>query len=115
MPPPAERSGPPVATAGPGTAPETAEATPENLGIDPGGRPQRRLRCERCLEVVSTRHAWDSMTCRCGALTVTGPPWAPSVRWTSSPGGGWSEVDDGEPGPAPPAHAAPIGYLRPQG
>lgn len=103
MPPPADPSGPPVATA-------------EDHRVDPGERPHRRLRCERCLEVVSTRHAWDAMTCRCGELMVTGTPWAPSVRWASSPGGGWSEVDedDGklEPDPEPPSHAVSIGYLR---
>jgi hypothetical protein len=51
------------------------------------------VRCEHCLDVLWTRHPWDSATCSCGELSLTGSPWSPTVRWATAPGGGWSELD----------------------
>jgi hypothetical protein len=81
-------------------------------------RPTVEVRCESCLAVVSTRHAWDAATCACGRLTVSGRPWRPTVAWLAAPGGGWTEtthedpdgraVDDDEQGE--PTAPRPIGY-----
>lgn len=95
---------------------------PADQGAAPraeGPRPAsgaRRFRCERCFDVVSTRHPWDVMACCCGELVVSGVPWDPAVRWSSGPGGGWTEVveqADEEPHGADDTAAAPrLGYLR---
>ena len=57
-------------------------------------RPVRRLRCESCLAILSTRHPWDQVSCRCGALTASGPPWRPRVFWIGGADTGWSDVTD---------------------
>jgi hypothetical protein len=81
------------------------------------------VRCESCRAVVSTRHAWDTVTCTCGQLTVSGRPWRPTIAWLAAPGGGWTETThdlavgaddrdadgDGDVPPNPVAQR-PIGY-----
>ena len=63
--------------------------------------------------VLATRHAWDKVTCECGALTLTGRR---KVFWLGRPGGGWSEVHDELVVPAAdaekdlPEHARRIGF-----
>ena len=93
-----------------GEAAENDPAPP----AEPG--PTRRVRCEHCFEVLWTRHPWDSVTCRCGELSLTGLPWSPTVRWASAPGGGWVELDPStsEEPDEPTEHHPPIriGYLR---
>jgi hypothetical protein len=79
-----------------------------------------RVRCETCRSVVSTRHAWDSVTCACGSLTVSGRPTKPRVAWVARPGGGWSEAHEGvaaegdepddEASDAAPPASRPIGF-----
>jgi hypothetical protein len=63
-----------------------------------------RLRCESCSTIISTRHAWDHVTCACGALSASGRPWRPTIHWLATSGGGWTDLDDGvattDPSPA---------------
>jgi hypothetical protein len=80
------------------------------------------VRCESCRSVVSTRHAWDAVTCACGRLTVSGRPTKPTVAWIATPGGGWSEAggseadrgdgddQDGDAHDAPVTPRRPIGF-----
>lgn len=67
--------------------PDAAPA--EDGGASP---PPIEIRCEACRTVVSTRHAWEAVTCACGALTVSGRPSKPRVSWVARPGAGWSEA-----------------------
>ncbi len=71
---------------------------PDTQATDEGasGRPTVEVRCESCLAVVSTEHAWDAVTCACGSLTVSGRPWRPTIAWLAAPGGGWSEAARGD-------------------
>jgi len=89
------------------------DAPAEDRGGDP---PPIEIRCEACRTVVSTRHAWEAVTCACGALTVSGRPSKPRVSWVAQPGAGWSVAveepvaedpdDDAAARPAP----RPIGF-----
>jgi len=88
-------------------------------GADPGraGRsgPVIHIRCERCFAVLRTRHPWDTVDCRCGALTLSGRPWRPHISCRVVPGGGWSQVAaEPEPDVATPAARGleQIGYGR---
>lgn len=77
-----------------------AEPPPQDAGQADDPAPDslaRRIRCELCLEVLHTRHAWDSVSCRCRSLTLSGPPGRPHVAWIGGPGGGWSDVTDLQP------------------
>ncbi len=64
-------------------------------------RRAERVRCARCLGVVATSHAWEVVTCACGAVTVSGLPWRLRVDWSASSPGGWSYVEDADPEPEP--------------
>jgi len=68
----------------------------------PVRRRPRRLRCESCLEVLTLAHAWEVVTCSCGALTLSGRPARPAVHWLSRPGGGWTDLDTGADAAAGP-------------
>jgi len=46
-----------------------------------------------------TTHAWEHVTCACGAVTVSGVPWRPRVDWRATPFGGWSFLDEDAPEP----------------
>lgn len=69
----------------------------------PADRRAQRVRCARCLGVVATSHAWEVVTCPCGAVTVSGRPWRLRVDWSATSAGGWSYVEeagaDGDPRP----------------
>lgn len=58
-----------------------------------------RVRCARCLGVVATSHAWEVVTCACGAVTVSGLPWRLRVEWSALSPGGWSYAEDADPEP----------------
>jgi hypothetical protein len=60
-------------------------------------RPAARVRCESCLAVLSLRHHWDTATCSCGAVMVSGRPHKPTVHWLSGPGRGWTELEAASP------------------
>ena len=82
-----------------------------------GRRTPRRIRCDGCLDVLQTRTAWDSTSCRCGSLQLSGVPWRPQISWLGRPGTGWSDVTDDEPEPEPDqdGETAPSRRLRPFG
>ena len=61
-------------------------------GPGPESRRPRPVRCEGCGAVLVLAHPFDVRTCLCGAVSVSGRPWRPTVTWLSRPGGGWSEV-----------------------
>jgi hypothetical protein len=73
------------------------DSTPAEEGAP---RPAVAVRCESCGSVVSTTHPWDTVTCACGRLTVSGRPWQPTIAWLAAPGSGWSTAneDDGDAG-----------------
>lgn len=56
----------------------------------------RRVQCARCLDVVWTTHPWERVTCACGSVAVSGPPWRPRVDWWAAAPGGWSFVEGGD-------------------
>ena len=75
---------------------------------------KRRFRCEGCRAVLESLHAWDSVTCSCGSLTVSGPPNNPRISWAGIPGSGWSDVTDlDDAGDHPARDPAAFGYGRP--
>ncbi|HML00777.1 MAG TPA: hypothetical protein VK428_11350 [Acidimicrobiales bacterium] len=78
-------------------------------------RTPRKIRCEGCLDVLQTRTAWDSTSCRCGSLVLSGVPWRPQISWLGHPGTGWSDVTHDEPEPEEGAETAPSRRLRPFG
>ena len=83
---------------------------PEDDGATPA---PIEVRCEACRSVVSTRHAWDTVTCACGSLTVSGRPTKPRVSWIARPGGGWSRAGDddaAEDAEDPAPVSRPIGF-----
>jgi hypothetical protein len=66
-----------------------------------------------CGSVIESVHPWDSVTCDCGRLSLSGGPERPQVYWKAEPGSSWTDLggdidDDGEnpeptePPPAPP-------------
>jgi len=58
--------------------------------------------------VLTLRHAWDTASCSCGALLLSGRPSQPAVHWLSRPGGGWTEIaDDQELSPRAPIDPEP--------
>ena len=60
-----------------------------------------RVRCARCLDVVWSANPWERVSCRCGAVTLSGLPWRPRVDWYATSAGGWSFVEDGAVGEVP--------------
>lgn len=45
------------------------------------------------MDVIASMHAWDAVTCRCGGVSVSGPPRRPRVDWWAGPPAGWSFVE----------------------
>jgi hypothetical protein len=62
----------------------------------PDGRARRRARnvarCNACGTVVESMHPWDTVTCACGALTVSGGPERPWRSWNVVSGAGWTDL-----------------------
>ena len=55
---------------------------------------RHQARCHSCGGEVESRHPWDTQTCSCGRLSVSGGPQLRLVRWSVEPGSGWSAVED---------------------
>ena len=58
-------------------------------------RPRRhRARCEVCGQVLESTHAFETVTCSCGRLSLSGGPELRRVSWVAEPGAAWTDLSD---------------------
>ncbi|HLN15644.1 MAG TPA: hypothetical protein VK277_02715 [Acidimicrobiales bacterium] len=55
---------------------------------------RHRARCEACGAVVESTHLFESTTCACGRLSLSGGPARPRLSWRASPGAAWTYLGD---------------------
>lgn len=61
-------------------------------------RPSRdrphRARCNSCGDVLESLHAWHTVACSCGGLTLAGGPDLRRVHWRAEPGASWTDLSE---------------------
>jgi len=60
----------------------------------PRGRRRHRARCEVCGGVIESTHPFETVTCSCGRLSLSGGPELRRVSWVAEAGAAWTDLSE---------------------